>query len=249
MEPIKSQRVYRFVEEYAKDRNGTQAAIRSGYAVGSAAEQACALLRDPRVQVLIAEQSAKISKAVEFEAADVLREWIAIATADASKISKVRALNCRHCWGVGFAYRWKTREYAEACDRAAAVVDKKGNPAPKPPPNCEGGFGFRRTDDPNPDCPECEGEGVEDIRFADMDTLAAPERKLIAGVERTKDGLKVKFRDQDGAVANLSKYLGMLVEKRELTGKNGGPIVTAEIPPELAGDAAALAALYGKLVG
>ena len=27
---IKSARVYRFVEEYAKDRNGTQAAIRAG---------------------------------------------------------------------------------------------------------------------------------------------------------------------------------------------------------------------------
>lgn len=39
----------RFVEEYCIDLNGTKAAIRAGYSVKSAAEQASELLRNPKV--------------------------------------------------------------------------------------------------------------------------------------------------------------------------------------------------------
>lgn len=246
---IKSPRVYRFVEEYAKDRNGTQAAIRAGYSAKTAGEQAARLLADARIQELVAEQCAKISASVEFEAADVLREWVLLATADPSKISQVRAVNCRHCWGLNHEYQWKAREYAKACDAAAAHTDKRGNPAPKPPPDCSGGFGFVRNREPNEDCPECEGEGIEETFFADMRTLGPAERKLIAAVKRTKDGLEVKMRDQDAAVQAIAKYLGLLVEKRELTGKNGAPLGVAVVPVTLPDDPQALGALYSQIVG
>ena len=56
-DPIKSKRVPRFVEEYCKDRNGTQAAIRAGYTsnVEAAGVTAARLLSDTRVQGLIEE--------------------------------------------------------------------------------------------------------------------------------------------------------------------------------------------------
>lgn len=246
---IKSARVYRFVEEYAKDRNGTQAAIRAGYSPKTAGEQASVLLKNPKIQELISEAVTKISQLVAFEAADVLREWVLLATADPSKISQVRAVNCRHCWGLNHEYQWKAREYAKACDAAAAHVDRRGAPAPKPPPDCSGGFGFTRNREPNEDCPECEGEGVEETFFADMRTLGPAERKLIASVKRTKDGLEVKMRDQDAAVQNIAKYLGILVEKREVTGKGGGPLGVAVIPVALPDDPQALGALYSQIVG
>lgn len=249
-DPIKSKRVYRFAEEYAKDRNGTQAAIRAGYSVATADQQACALLKNPRVQALVQEHVDRISKKVEFEAADVLREWVMLATADPSKISQVRHLNCRHCWGIGHEYRWKSFEYAKACDDAANAVDPKtGHPSPKPPPSCAGGFGFKRLDEPNPDCPRCEGDGIRDVHFFDMDSLGPAERKLIASVKMTRDGPEVKTRDQDAAVQSIAKYLGLLVEKRELTGKDGKPLVVASVPIELPGDATALAAIYSQIIG
>jgi len=234
---IKSQRVYRFVEEYAKDRNGTQAAIRAGYSPKTAGEQACVLLKNPKIQALVDEQVAKVGEIVAFEAADVLREWVLLATADPSKISHVRRVNCRHCWGVGHAYQWKPREYAEACDSEGA------------PPPCDGGFDFVLNREPNEACPECEGEGVEETFFEDMRTLGPAERKLIAGVKRTKEGIEVKLRDQDGAVQQIAKYLGLLVEKRELTGKNGAPLIGAAPPVDLPSDPQALGALYSQIVG
>lgn len=223
-DPIKSKRVPRFVEEYAKDRNGTQAAIRAGYSANGADVTAHRLLSDPRIRNLVDLQLEKVSKAAVFEAADVLREWVDLATADPSKIMHVRRLNCRHCWGADHAYQWSPREYAEACDKASRREE--------PPPDCVGGFGWRSNAEPHPECPECHGEGVEDVFFADTEGLSGPERKLIAGIRRTKDGLEIKMRDQDAALQNIAKYLGLLIERRELTGKDGKPLIPSEMSDE-----------------
>lgn len=244
MDPIRSKRVPRFVEEYCKDRNGTQAAIRAGYSsnVDTAGVTAARLLGDARVQGLIAAEMARVSQEARIEAADVLREWLDIATADPSKLARVRRVNCRYCWGAGHQYQWKAREYAEACDAAAA--DK--NPAL---PDCGGGFGYNRTAEPNPACPECDGEGEEVVFIADVESLTGPERKLYAGVKMTRNGPEVVMRDQDKARDNLAKYLGLLVERRELTGKDGRPLVPESVPADLPTDPLALSTLYSRIMG
>ncbi len=103
------------------------------------------------------------------------------------------------------------------------VAVERAGKAPKLP-DCAGGFGYNRTIEPNASCPDCDGAGVEDIFFADTESLTGNERKLIAGVKRTRDGLELKLRDQDGALRILAQYAGMLVERKELTGANGGPL-------------------------
>lgn len=245
-DPIKSKRVPRFVEEYAKDRNGTQAAIRAGYSPNGADVTGVRLLSDPRVQALVLEEMERVSKEANIDAAMVLREYLALATADASKIMNLRHLNCRHCWGSGHHYQWKPREYAEACDweMRAAAKDRR---EPKLP-DCSGGFDFRKTREPNPACPECEGEGVEDMYFGDTESLTGAERKLIAGIKRTKEGLEIKMRDQDGALKILAQYAGVLIERKELTGKNGAPLIPTTPPAELPSDPQQLGALYSQIV-
>lgn len=223
-DPIRSKRVPRFVEEYVKDRNGTQAAIRAGYSanVETAGVTAARLLGDARVMELIEAEQLRVSQEARVEAADVLREYLAIATADPSKLMHVRRVNCRHCWGVGHEYQWKAREYAQACDAEAKQAAKeKREPAL---PDCSGGFGFKRNAEPNRDCPECDGDGIEDVFFKDTESLTGPERRLIAGIKRTRDGLEIKLRDQDGAAKVLAQYTGVAVERRELTGKDGQPL-------------------------
>ena len=250
MDPIKSKRVPRFVEEYAIDRNGTRAAMRAGYTqnANAASVTAARLLGDARVQALIAEQIEKVSKEATMTAADVLRQWIDIATADPAKLFRMRRTCCRHCWGADFEYQWTAREYAQACDVAASHQDRKGNPAPLPMPSCAGGFGWTFNAEPNPECPECQGEGIAAPWVADLESLSGPERRLYAGLKVTKDGIEVKMRDQDTARDNIAKYLGMLIEKREVTGKNGAALVP-EIPFVLPTDAAKLAQAYQALMG
>lgn len=248
-DPIKSKRVPRFVEEYCKDRNGTQAAIRAGYSsnVDTASVTAARLLGDARIQALIEEQMALVSQEATVEAAAILREYLALATADASKIMHVRRVNCRYCHGVGHLYQWKAREYAEACDNELKAAHREKREAELP--DCGGGFGFRHNAEPHPDCPECNGEGYEDIFFRDTEGLTGPERKLIAGIKRTKDGLEVKLRDQDGALKILAQYAGLLIERKEVTGKDGRPLIPEAPPVDLPNDPQQLGALYSQIVG
>jgi len=227
--PIRSKLVPRFVEEFCKPsnrENATKAAREAGWPESWAAQAGCALLKEPKVQEMIVEQRARVAQAATITAADILRDWQEVADADASKIVYVRRVNCRFCNGVDHQYQWNAREYAEACD--AAMRQKP----PTDMPDCAGGFGWRHNAEPNGGCPECAGEGIEDIFFRDTESLTGPERKLIAGIERTKDGLKVKLRDQDAIRQNIAKYLGMLKNTTEISGPGGAPLTIAHARAE-----------------
>jgi hypothetical protein len=58
--------------------------------------------------------------------------------------------------------------------------------------------------------------------------LKGSARRLYGGLKQDKDGrIQVLMRDQDAALNNIAKYLGMVVDKRELSGPNGQPVPVA----------------------
>lgn len=63
----------RFCEEYVKDLNATQAAIRAGYSEKTAKEQASRLLTNVNIEAEVNRLQRKVSKKVELDAAWVLR--------------------------------------------------------------------------------------------------------------------------------------------------------------------------------
>lgn len=72
-----------FVDEYIKDRNATQAAIRAGYAKGrSAGVQGTRLLADPRIAAAIRERLRAASEAAGATAAAVLGELRLVGMSD-----------------------------------------------------------------------------------------------------------------------------------------------------------------------
>lgn len=87
------------------------------------------------------------------------------------------------------------------------------------------GEGFERQEDedgfqanrvPHPDCPQCRGEGHGYAHFEDTRTVKGPAALLFAGVKQTKDGIEFKTRDQDKAMENVARHLGMFTDKHEL---------------------------------
>lgn len=73
----------RFVAEYVKDLNATQAAIRAGYAGGGSAEvTGSRLLGDAKVTAAIAAHQARVASRAEISAAQVLQEYARIAFSD-----------------------------------------------------------------------------------------------------------------------------------------------------------------------
>lgn len=203
-----------------------EVAVKAGYAPKSAGVTASQLLSDPKIIQAIADRKRLLAEGVlsEFsvDAKRVISEWAQIALADGSQITQVRRLNCRHCWGFRFHYQYTDAEYAKesAQEFEDAAFEKRNTELDR---FCGGG-GFRKTRDPNPDCPECAGEGIEDVYIADFRKLPPALRKLIVGVKQTRNGLEVITRDQDGALRNLAQYLGLLVNKNEHSGPGGGPI-------------------------
>lgn len=167
----------------------------------------------------------KVGDTFLFDAKDVLMEWLDIATADPNELTSYQRRCCRHCYGKNHNYQWRDAE--EYAGEIASVIDnnasKKGKNA-KPLPDAAGGYGFNFALRPHPDCTHCRGEGIGTMFVHDTTKLSRKARKLFGGVQQTAQGLKIVMRDQDEALANYAKALGMFVDKMELTGKDGAPL-------------------------
>ena len=72
----------RFVEEYLKDLNATQAAIRAGYSPRSAKQHADALLSKPHIAAAVTAAQAERSKRTEIDQDYVLARMVEIDQMD-----------------------------------------------------------------------------------------------------------------------------------------------------------------------
>jgi hypothetical protein len=207
-----------FCREYVVDFNATQAAIRAGYSETSAHVSGWQTLQNINACNYIAELQERAATVAKLDAAFVVEQWMQIATADPNEISQVQRTCCHYCYGVGHKYQWTEATYRAEVGRTIK--------AGLTPPDGLGGYGFDARREPNPNCPECNGVGVETIHFADTRKLRGASKRLYAGVKVTKSGIEVQTRDQDAALKNLAAYLGILVDKKELSGPGGRPITT-----------------------
>lgn len=208
-----------FVREYLVDYNGTQAAIRAGYSSRTAAEQSSDLLRKPNIKELIVEKEQQAAAAANVSAEMVIGELATLCAADPRELVSVHRGSCRFCHSVNHDRAWSHGEYLDAYYQAQAVDPN----APAPP--LRGGIGYDFTREPNPECLECHGFGEERVIVKDTRKLSRAAAKLIAGVKKTKDGLEIRSRDQDGALLALAKITGVYApERQEHSGPGGGPI-------------------------
>jgi phage terminase small subunit len=72
----------RFVQEYMRDLNATQAAIRTGYSPDSAESQASRLLSNAKVAAAVAEESKRQWDKIDVETGEILQALRRIAFAD-----------------------------------------------------------------------------------------------------------------------------------------------------------------------
>jgi phage terminase small subunit len=146
----------------------------------------------------------------------VLELWWKIATADPNDIISARKICCRHCHAIDHGFQWiDENEWAVA---AARALD-----AEKEPPDNSGGFGFRFNNPPHAECPQCAGEGFTDVYIHDTRYLKGNARHLYGGVKKTRNGIEVVMRDQDEALANIARHLGMFNDRMP-GDANGNPM-------------------------
>lgn len=206
-----------FAEEYLIDMNVQNAAIRAG-----CPGKGYMMIGRERVQRLVSTLVLQRATRLSVKADDVLHHWLSIATADPNEISQLRRVNCRHCHGTNYEYQRTRAEIDEALRKHEATAKKGKGTAPF---DEKGGDGYDPWGDPNPECPECSGEGVERVYFQDTRNLSPAARLLYAGVEQGPNGsVKLKLRDQEAALLNVAKHLGMHVDRKEVSGPGGEPL-------------------------
>lgn len=201
-----------FIAEYLKDFNGHQAAVRSGYSQKTAAQQAARLLINVNVQNAISDALKRREERTEITADMVLKRWWEIATADPNELMQLRRGACRYCHGLNHQYQWTEREFEEAT--LMAELNEVQAPATL------GGFGFDKSKTPHPECPECNGEGQQEVFIHDTRKLSGAGKLLFAGVKQTKFGIEVLTQSQEAALLNVAKHLGMFTERIDVKSKS-----------------------------
>ena len=208
----------RFVDEYLIDLNATQAAIRAGYKKDYADRMGYQLLENNRVKEQIVKRLKDREKRTEITQDMVLQKWWTIANADPNDIIHLRRVCCRNCFGINHKYQWRDEQEHKYAVESAILAAKEMDKAPVIPSN-EGGFGFDKTLRPHPKCPYCHGEGHGEVHVKDTRDLAENTKPLYAGIKQTQAGVEVKFRDQDKALENVARHLGMFTDKIEHSGE------------------------------
>lgn len=106
----------RFVFEYLKDFNGTQAAIRAGYSRKTANEQAARLLAKDSIKKAVHEGRKRLKKRTEISAARVLEELARLAFVDAANFVEHE--------GTGKKRRLKLRDVKELHENESRCISK-----------------------------------------------------------------------------------------------------------------------------
>lgn len=217
-----------FVMAYLETGNASEA-YRRAYDVGNMKpntihNRARELLRHQAVSGRLEEMRDASMNRATIDRAGVLSLITEIATASACDLSEVQVRCCRHCWGVAHAYQWKNAaefgfKMAESLDVTAREMrqwerdrdlgSQRPMPDPHPVPTDEGGYGFDVFAGPNPECPQCLGEGHVHTVIKDTRKLKGAAKRLYAGFKQTKDGIEIKTRSQDAALALLAKEYGI----------------------------------------
>ncbi len=186
--------------------------------------EASKLALSNEVSTRVSELLRQAADANEVTQADALRGYLNILRADPRKLVGYHRDNCRYCHGIGHRYQFTASEMADAeANHALALLDnpKLGEFDTK------GGIGFDRTARPNPECPECRGEGVGRVVIGDTRDFGEKERALYIGVKIGKDGIEVKMHDRMEALTQLARHVGFFELDNEV--KVSGEIVPAEL--------------------
>jgi hypothetical protein len=206
---------------------------RAGYSTRNkrAAEvEACRILNLPHVLAYLQDLRAKVAARTGVDQDRIVAELLRVVHADPNELVEYRRTCCRFCWSFGCGYKRTPEEMKagrqahERSELAAQQQATKGKPHEPKAFDEMGGDDYDHTKPPDPDCTECRGEGVGSALFKDTAKASPAARALYAGVKITKDGTQLLMHSKEGFLQLLMRQQGMLRDKVELGGKDGGPV-------------------------
>lgn len=219
-----------FCQEYATTRNATESYFRAhpGCTRETAGTEGWKYLQNPAIQSEIQRLLDESAAVTGITRDRVLLKLWQIATADPRKLTELRKGACRHCWGMYHQYQYTDAEYEKAESdwihkEAKRKKAEKDDFEPQPFPR-KGGTGYHPDRQPNPECPECFGEGTTRVVLHDTRTLAPEEAALFAGVKVSEKGaIEVKTHNPVEALIRVGTHLRMWDDKA-VQASTGNPL-------------------------
>ena len=89
-------------------------------------------------------------------------------------------------------------------DEEARANGEKFN---REPPDGAGKFEFVKAKEPNPECPQCNGDGLGYVHINDTRHLSLPARCLYAGMREGKEGIEAGMHSQGKACDNIARFM------------------------------------------
>lgn len=210
-----------------------KSAIMAGYKPTRAHHKAYLLLREPRIIKYRAELEAEALCKISVSIDEHVRKRHAIANLSIDEFCDYYTPPCRHCWGDNNEYQRTAHEMEEAL-----LTYQTNSTKNKPPFNPRGGEGYHDRQPPNPDCPNCFGDGDKFNKrmvlkdWSDMSSIA---RSAITSVKMHSDGtLKEFITDKAAANAEIAAYIRSLLDP-EITPDGDRLIGIRSKPPEQGG--------------
>jgi hypothetical protein len=216
MPDLPNRRQELFCRAYVLEPVQVKAAVKAGYSPKQAPRTAVALMKQEYIHARIQELRKPEDEAFKITAEATLKRLHAIATADARDLMQYRVGPCRFCHGIDHAFQWKTeREFNVALAAATAKLGEGKEPPVNDPnwPDLAGGTGYRLTNVPNPDCPECSGLGIPYVTATDTGKLTEAQAMLFNGAKQTQHGIEIAIVDRAKPLEMVAKHLGLAKEQ------------------------------------
>lgn len=170
------------------------------------AGRASKLLQRTDIQARVEQLRTRMASKIGFTVDKVLQHWSDLASADPNDLVQLRRCACRYCHSSDGKYVVTYHEYRTEVTRA-----ENENKLPPEKPK----FFYNRYGEIDSLCLNCFGHGEERTYFADTTKLQGPAKLLYAGIKQTRDGMQILMRNQDDALANYAKHLGLFREKED----------------------------------
>lgn len=226
-----------FCQLYAKSGNGSRSyVVAFEYAGAHRYALSAAKLRQPRIKARIEEireqARRRLSSIVGVTAPKIAQMFLEIAMTDPNELIGLRIGCCRHCHGDGHGYQWKEHEYLDALEKWEALpVAVQASTAM---PAIGGGLGFDHTAEPDPECPNCMGEGLERVVARDTTQLSDGAKMLFQGVKQTRNGLEIQMADRAKALEMAARIAGFLKDGQNVQVNATGNVSVATNDPAAA---------------
>jgi phage terminase small subunit len=208
-----------FIKEYVKDFKMDRACRRAGLDRRNLVH----LLHQPNVRYRMDQIQLARSAEAEMDHKEILKFLYDVMRAELSDVMEHYRGSCRYCWGhrpgdvsaITHEYHYRTQK-----ERIAARKKWEEDTSRDKAPFSNGGLGYDKYRAPNPDCPECSGDGISQVLIKDTNA-SGPARQLVSQIVINSAGkVEVKLHDKLKVAELLMRHLGMLNKDSVITDIN-----------------------------